>query len=378
MTCHEARELFSALVDDALGADERRALDAHLATCADCGRELPRFRSTVTLLRSVEPARAPAGFVDRVLDAARPEPWPRRLLHALVLPWPLKLPLEAAAIVLVSVGVVYVFRATPGLEQATRLESTYKTDSTASQTVAATSQTPSAPSPTDTTATPRTDAAPSRDVASGASAPAGPRAAPRSLEKAPAPTDQFAEKAKEQVGEKKSAVPPPARNQAEAPAAGLSDAGRDADRLKRESPGPPAAESQTAGKLAAPPARAERERDVAQERARPPASPAPESRADAQRLSRTTTSFAPPDVSGRLAVADQTTALRGLAYLADRLGAVETRRVKDTAGPIIELTIPREAYAEFVFELTRLGRWEVTKEAGSLPARVRLVLQITG
>jgi len=105
MTCHEARELFSALIDDALGGEERAVLDAHLATCADCGRELQRFRDTVALLRAVEPARAPAGFVDRVLQTARPASWPQRLLRALFLPWPVKLPVEAAAVVLVTVGV---------------------------------------------------------------------------------------------------------------------------------------------------------------------------------------------------------------------------------------------------------------------------------
>jgi anti-sigma factor RsiW len=43
MMCHDAREQFSALVDDALAADGFAALDAHLATCADCRRELQRF-----------------------------------------------------------------------------------------------------------------------------------------------------------------------------------------------------------------------------------------------------------------------------------------------------------------------------------------------
>src|SRR5262245_51869523 len=111
MTCHDAREQLSALIDDALGAEERSAVEAHLATCAECRRELDQLRRTVGLLRAVEPERAPAGFVDRVLEAARPEPWPRRLVRALLLPWPVKLPVEAAAIVLVAVGVVYVFRA---------------------------------------------------------------------------------------------------------------------------------------------------------------------------------------------------------------------------------------------------------------------------
>ena len=122
MTCHDARELLSAAVDDALGAAERDRLDAHLGTCADCRRELQRVRDTVALLRAVEPARAPAGFVDRVLAAARPTPGPRRLLRALFLPWPVKLPLEAAATVLVAIGVVYLYQATPELQRAARLE----------------------------------------------------------------------------------------------------------------------------------------------------------------------------------------------------------------------------------------------------------------
>ena len=78
MTCQEIRELFSARVDDALSSEERATVDAHLATCAECAREWDRFAHTVGLLRAVAPARAPIGFVDRVL-AARPQPWYRRL-----------------------------------------------------------------------------------------------------------------------------------------------------------------------------------------------------------------------------------------------------------------------------------------------------------
>ena len=122
MICHDCRGLFSALVDDALDAAERTALDNHVAGCVECRRELARFRATVALLRVVEPQRAPAGFVDRVLAAARPEPWHRRLLRALFLPWPAKLPLEALAIVLIGVIVVTMFSETPEVQQAARVE----------------------------------------------------------------------------------------------------------------------------------------------------------------------------------------------------------------------------------------------------------------
>ena len=122
MTCDEARERLSALLDDALGPDERGALDAHVASCVDCRRELGLLRNTVALLRSVDRPRAPAGFVDRVRVAARPAPWYRRLPRALFLPWPVKLPLEAAAIVLVGLLVVSLVKKTPELEQAARVQ----------------------------------------------------------------------------------------------------------------------------------------------------------------------------------------------------------------------------------------------------------------
>ena len=114
VTCEEIRELFTARADEALGPGERARLDAHLATCAECAREWERFAGTVGMLRAMAPARAPAGFVDRVL-AARRRPWYRRLAQSLLTPWPVKLPLEAAAIVLLGGLAIMVFQRSPDL-----------------------------------------------------------------------------------------------------------------------------------------------------------------------------------------------------------------------------------------------------------------------
>ena len=122
MNCHEARELSSALLDDALDADERSAVEAHLAGCAECRREVDRLRQTVALLRGAAPARAPAGFVDRVLAAAAPEPWYRRLSRRLLSPLGAGLPLGAAAVLTVAGIAVYVYQHTPELQQAARQE----------------------------------------------------------------------------------------------------------------------------------------------------------------------------------------------------------------------------------------------------------------
>src|SRR5882724_4854030 len=120
LTCTDIRELFSARIDDALSAEERARLEAHLATCAECPREWQSFERSVALVRGVEPARASVGFVDRVL-AARPRPWYRRLGRSLLVPWPVKLPLEAAAIVLVAGLAILIVQGSPELQQAARV-----------------------------------------------------------------------------------------------------------------------------------------------------------------------------------------------------------------------------------------------------------------
>jgi anti-sigma factor RsiW len=122
MKCPEARELLSALLDDALSASERQAIEAHLAACAECRRELEALRGTVTLLGRLPPVHAPAGFVDRVMDQAYRPSWPRRVVAALFRPLRVKLPLEAAAVVLVGISALYVYQRAPEVQQVAREE----------------------------------------------------------------------------------------------------------------------------------------------------------------------------------------------------------------------------------------------------------------
>lgn len=337
MTCHDVRELFSGLIDEALDAGERAAAEAHLATCVECRRELERFRSTVTLLRAVEPARAPAGFVDRVLAAARPTPWYRRALSVLFLPWPAKIPAEAAAIVLVAVGVVYLYRVTPELQRWDRVESV---------------QTP---------------------ATNELRIPSSPGAAPETSRPAEPPVPPAS---------------PPARTREYMEKEGLKDdLSRDADRpAPRADVQAPRALSRAEGKLEATPGdAAARGQAYAPDLAQPKAAPAPEARADAQAAAKrqatgssNVASFVPPDVSGRLAVTDRDAALRALDELVARLGAIVDRRYVGSEGPIVEISVTREKYPELVRELARLGRWQPTREPAEIPPQIRVVLRITG
>ena len=371
MTCHDARERFSALVDDALAAGERAALDAHLATCADCRRELQRFRDTVALVRAAAPVRAPAGFVDRVLEAARPIPWHRRLVRGLFLPWPVKLPMEAAAIVLVAVGVALVYRGARDLQQSADVDSI-------AQDVRQSVESPAPPAPASKPAREADALREQHSVRELGKAKDQAQNFARAPEATGAPRPPKVAAPAETIDKKVAPAPPPTAAQQSAALSRDAEPQQTPERREKQEP-------QVAGKLEAPPVVAERQETMAREQyLRSQPSPAPGARADtsaaprsAPKVTGSSLAFVAPDVSGRLTVSDRDVALRGVAELITRLGAIENRRADAADGQILELTVPRDAYAEFIRELARLGRWQPSREPPALPAQVRVVLQIT-
>jgi len=340
MICHDARELFSALTEGALTPAERGALDRHLAGCAECRRELERFRATVALLHRIEPVRAPAGFVDRVLAAAQPAPWHRRLVRAVFLPWPLKLPLEAAALVLVGVSVALVFRATPGLQQAARLEPA----------PAAVSDTTERAAPGPVVREPQ-PAMPAPKPVAPASRPATPARATGAQETKPAPPRE------PEPGSRPAATPESMRSVADK---------RHAPEARR-----PLGKSQERAKL-----EDEADRSRRQDTAR--AAAGEENAVAAPRTARVRPGTKEgADVAGRLAVDDREAALRAIGELLGRAGGREIARRPLPDGLALELAIPRAAWAEFAQELAQLGRFTPGPQAGELPDPVRVTLRIT-
>lgn len=332
MTCHDVREQFSAWVDEALGPEERAGMAAHLAGCADCRRELERFRKTVALLHAVEPARAPAGFVDRVVAAARPEPWPRRLLGRLLAPLPSPLPIGAAAVLLVAVAAAYLVERTPDLQQAASPKASYPIAGRAAQ---------------------RSEPGAGPAVATGGAPAPAPAALPRQ-KTAPAEREADRPRLKDaKVGEQ-VASPGPTEEKFEA--AGASP--------PRAAAAPEGRVSGLAGK--------EPRADAPGEAAK--SAPAPSVHRFAARA------LISVDVSGRLAVRDRDAARRELGDLVARLQGRELARRPDPSLPgaeLVEIVIPRAAYAEFTAGLARLGQWTPEREAFESPTDVRVVVRLT-
>jgi anti-sigma factor RsiW len=113
-------ELTAAYALDALDADERRAFEAHLATCEFCQEELASFAATTEALAVAATGPAPRDDLrDRVLAAARAEPQvvvpfePRRSRSIPVL----AAVSAAAAVVAVALG-LWAFQLSGDLDEA--------------------------------------------------------------------------------------------------------------------------------------------------------------------------------------------------------------------------------------------------------------------
>lgn len=406
MTCLEAQEQFSALADETLSRGERAALDAHLVGCADCHRELERFRATVSLLRAIEPAQASLGFVDRVLAVTRPTPWYRRLLRRAFLPLPMKIPLEAAAIVLVGIGVAYVFQQTPELREVARMDAPASSQveprpsapeqAKLSKRAAAESQIPT--SREAPPAAPEGFLAPEAPLVARGTSPPAPevpspapeapplrretsppaREAPSATREAPSATPEklLADAARAQTGRAATGELSPPTSKAGAPAS------RDA------------LESQQLAAPSAPPLARQRvdtpaeEKDAARAKNEPSATEAPPA-AMAPPVTQPSLQAAPKkearvaakasaaaDVSGRLSVADRGDAERALEDLVRRNGGalVQRRAVPDAT--VVEVVVPRATYHEFARQLATIGRWAPDGEPSELPAEVRLSLRL--
>ena len=407
MNCHDARELFSDWVDEALTAEDRTRVDAHLAQCADCRKELERFRETVALLHRVERPRAPVGFVDRVLEAARPAPWHRRLLQRLFLPLSVKLPAEAAALLLVAGLAVYVFQRTPELQQAAR-QDTFRSATRSEAPPATFSDQPPAPGVAESPPSALRD----RPSKQQRGAEQKPKVAP---EDSRVSTLQGAGKPAP-LGELPASAAPPAsveRNldlKKELEAQNLATPRAPEPPVSHSGPSP-AEEGAKAAPTPAPPARAaapvpsvEPKADVkkeakaqglaapgAPESAPPQSPPAPalEGRADSER-DKTARSPAPAapaprsgmrilpsaDVAGRLAVKDRDAAERALVELLARSGGVVMARREEAGATVVEVAVPKSAYLEFSQGLARIGAWQPEGGPSDLPPNVRVTLRL--
>ncbi len=372
MTCRDAREWFSASIDDALGPEDRARLDAHLADCADCRRELGRFGQTVSLLRAVEPARAPAGFAARVLEAARPAPWHRRLLERLRPLVPAQAPVAVAATLIVATLAVYVFQRTPTLQEAAH----YNTSSVpAGQEQAMRGEPPEQGVRVLSSADERQKASPAAPLQPPRSASpgdlpgqkgAGRDASSAFVRAAEPPANQAVTSERPAKRETEALVPPSDAAPPAAPPPGSGiESGREAP-AGGFAPLKPAREPIVRG-TGSPPVGGidqtqERREALATPRAVPPAA---------------FQALGVVSVTGRLVVSNRQAADREVAAILARVSGVESGRRTEGGALVLQVMVPGTAYPEFSNSLAGIGSWQPDSQPADLPPRLLLTIRIT-
>ena len=118
MTCDEAREAFTDLYDGTLSGPPLTALSRHLDGCRDCRLEWAAFRKAMQALGDLRDEEPSPGFAARVVERIEGPSWWRRAVEAIVFPLRLKLPIHAAALVLLGVAGIWIAQRSPELRQA--------------------------------------------------------------------------------------------------------------------------------------------------------------------------------------------------------------------------------------------------------------------
>jgi anti-sigma factor RsiW len=104
MSCKEIDNLLPAYEEDLLTPEEKKGIEAHLASCERCRRSLADFRRAQELVRGLGEVEPPPFFEERIMARVRQEAGEKRgLLRRLFYPLHIKIPIQALATVLITV-----------------------------------------------------------------------------------------------------------------------------------------------------------------------------------------------------------------------------------------------------------------------------------
>jgi anti-sigma factor RsiW len=107
----EIRDKLSAYLDGAVSPREKSLIEEHLETCQECAIVLRELRQTVARLRNLGEEEPPPWLTQRIMARIGEEAGREKgLLQRLFLPLRWKLPVEAAALVFLSVTGYLVYR----------------------------------------------------------------------------------------------------------------------------------------------------------------------------------------------------------------------------------------------------------------------------
>ena len=117
MNCQEVKELFSDYLDHRITPSQIVLLEEHVKSCPACGQELTQLRAIISMTASLGEIETPPDFIVQVNRKIDGERNPGGVWRRLFEPMKIKLPLEAAALLLVSTLAFYLYHESPEMSQ---------------------------------------------------------------------------------------------------------------------------------------------------------------------------------------------------------------------------------------------------------------------
>jgi hypothetical protein len=111
MECRSIREKLSAYIENHLSSEEKVQIKEHLEICRHCRASLEDLKKTMEYTRDLEEMEPPPWLAQKVMNKVREEAGQKKgVLQRLFSPFHIKVPLEAAAMIVIVVVAVYVYK----------------------------------------------------------------------------------------------------------------------------------------------------------------------------------------------------------------------------------------------------------------------------
>ena len=111
MEHNDIRHKLSEYIERSLTDRERSDVEIHLRTCDQCSRALAELQKTIEHIKSVEEIDPPAWMTQKIMAKVRAEAEERKgLFHRIFYPLAIKLPIQAIAVLFLTITVFYVYQ----------------------------------------------------------------------------------------------------------------------------------------------------------------------------------------------------------------------------------------------------------------------------
>jgi hypothetical protein len=113
MRCARVKGLLSDYVDGLLDPERAALVQKHVAQCGKCQKELESLQALIHELRSLEPVKAPEGFLSGLHERLEQDSWFTRLKAFLTIPARIRIPMEMATLATTIIIAFFIFHLMP-------------------------------------------------------------------------------------------------------------------------------------------------------------------------------------------------------------------------------------------------------------------------